>query len=404
MSAVGAAQGSSFARFAQVLDSTLASPRGSAHLLLRRCGKCDSPASSAAVSISPCDISCYALLSPRPYTRAVHIFDLLSEWAFFAVGLPPTIVGLFLLADEVKAFRAARVCFWIAALWVWGRIMWWGMHSPDGFLSRAIAIFLACGLVGVGLAEILRLTTRREAQTIHGEASPTVTHSPAIPPQPLGTNGRAVTSEPMKRATSHTRAASGPPETPKPRTTSQNQEPVISNDKSVQRSATSETPMPDVHEQVTSGRLASGWTLHKRRDAYSCSYLMNTDGMSPALLGAIDRADVPITPELSKQIDALWQDVRSRVPAPKLAETPYGTIQGQELVEHVSHNIKQPNITWTYEIMLGGNGITPQPQVFKNVLLSDLSESSRNTISELNDTTARAINKRYVDALVKVSK
>lgn len=41
--------------------------------------------------------------------------------------------------------------------------MWWGMHSPDKFFSRALAVFIAFGIVGVGLVEGLRLASRREA-------------------------------------------------------------------------------------------------------------------------------------------------------------------------------------------------------------------------------------------------
>ena len=40
--------------------------------------------------------------------------------------------------------------------------MWWGFNSLEGFLYRSTAIFIACGLIGVGLTEALRLTTRRE--------------------------------------------------------------------------------------------------------------------------------------------------------------------------------------------------------------------------------------------------
>lgn len=97
------------------------------------------------------------------YRSTVHIFELLSDWAFFVVGAPPTILGLFLLSDEAKGYRAARICFWLAAVWAWGKFMWWGMHSPDKFFSRALAVFIACGIVGVGLVEGLRLASRREA-------------------------------------------------------------------------------------------------------------------------------------------------------------------------------------------------------------------------------------------------
>lgn len=88
---------------------------------------------------------------------------MLTEWAFFGIGLPPTILGMYVVTDEVKAFRAARYLFWFSALWMWGKIMWWGFNSVEGFLYRSIAVFIACGLIGIGLTEALRLTARREA-------------------------------------------------------------------------------------------------------------------------------------------------------------------------------------------------------------------------------------------------
>jgi len=115
----------------------------------------------------------------------MHFFDLLSDWAMFALGLPVTGLGFILLTDEFKKFKAARVSFYIAAIWTWGKIVMWGIHSPDKFVERAIIIFIASGLVAVGLVEVLRLTTKREipkelAQT-QGEniKPPEPEHTPA---------------------------------------------------------------------------------------------------------------------------------------------------------------------------------------------------------------------------------
>jgi hypothetical protein len=108
----------------------------------------------------------------------VNIIHLLTGWAFFLVGLPPTILGLFMVTDEVKAFKAARFLFWLSALWMWGKIMWWGFNSTESFFLRSIAIFIACGLIGVGLTEALRLTARRE--TYH-EPSPALSANPPTP-------------------------------------------------------------------------------------------------------------------------------------------------------------------------------------------------------------------------------
>jgi hypothetical protein len=112
----------------------------------------------------------------------VGIFHLLTEWAFFLFSLPPTILGLFLLTDEAKYFKAARICFWGSAIWMWGKFVWWGIHTGDDFMSRSIAIFVATGLVAIGLTEALRLVAKREAlhaQTTTGnDATPTPTATP----------------------------------------------------------------------------------------------------------------------------------------------------------------------------------------------------------------------------------
>jgi len=63
--------------------------------------------------------------------------------------------------------------------------MWWSANTPDSFLSRSIAIFIACGLIGIGLMEALRLTTRRE---VHHAAPPDAaapkTKGQVTPPTP----------------------------------------------------------------------------------------------------------------------------------------------------------------------------------------------------------------------------
>jgi hypothetical protein len=85
---------------------------------------------------------------------------------------------------------------------MWGKIMWWGANTPDSFYSRSIAIFIACGLIAVGLTEALRLTMRRE---LHHTAPPDAAaapktksqHTPSTPSlvfvfgAPLGDNDSA---------------------------------------------------------------------------------------------------------------------------------------------------------------------------------------------------------------------
>src|SRR5260370_40322281 len=102
----------------------------------------------------------------------MHFLDLLTEWLLFVVALPVTALCFILLADEFKEFKAARWCFWITALWTWGKVIMWGIHSPDRFLPRSIVVFVAVGIVGVGLVEVLRLTTRRDTLFARTEPTP----------------------------------------------------------------------------------------------------------------------------------------------------------------------------------------------------------------------------------------
>ena len=85
--------------------------------------------------------------------------------------------GFTLPADEYKEYRAARVCFWAAAVWVWGKALMWSVFSSEVFGIRAVAVFFVCGIVGIGLMESLRLTTRREQFTSQVAGMPKVAAS-----------------------------------------------------------------------------------------------------------------------------------------------------------------------------------------------------------------------------------
>lgn len=78
-----------------------------------------------------------------------------------------------MLADEFKEYKAARWCFWISAVWLWGKMLMWSVFSSEAFSIRAIIVFLVCGVVGIGLMESLRLTTKRERLTAPIESSKT---------------------------------------------------------------------------------------------------------------------------------------------------------------------------------------------------------------------------------------
>jgi hypothetical protein len=91
------------------------------------------------------------------------ILDYVFDWLPFGFGVPILIVvGFTLLADEFKAFTATRVCFYLATVWIFGKVVMWGFFTSDRFHIRAVVVFLVFGIVGIGLTEVLRLTTRRE--------------------------------------------------------------------------------------------------------------------------------------------------------------------------------------------------------------------------------------------------
>jgi hypothetical protein len=99
-----------------------------------------------------------------------------NDW--FGLCVPILIgAGFTLPADEYKEYRAARVCFWAAAAWVWGKALMWSVFSSQGFGIRAVAVFFICGILGDGLMESLRLTTRREQQTSQAAEVPKVVAS-----------------------------------------------------------------------------------------------------------------------------------------------------------------------------------------------------------------------------------
>jgi hypothetical protein len=91
------------------------------------------------------------------------IFEWLFDWLLLGFGVPILIgAGFTLLADEFKEFKAARVCFYIAAVWVWGKVLMWAWLSEAGFPTKAIVGFIVFGVVGVALIGTLHLTRKRE--------------------------------------------------------------------------------------------------------------------------------------------------------------------------------------------------------------------------------------------------
>lgn len=164
-------------------------------------------------------------------------------------------------------------------------------------------------------------------------------------------------------------------------------------------------PEPDLHQQLVSGKLALGWTLTERGNSFSIYLIIDTSQLNPALRGAI-APDLALPTDRVAKINALWSDILNRVSAPEPARTEYGIIRGQqEFVEHLSHQFRQrENVEWTYEITKNGSSITPQPQTFKEIAINRLPSADEKTIAELDELTVQTVNRRYIDAMLKISK
>ncbi len=101
------------------------------------------------------------------------LLEYIFDWLPFGIGAPIFIgLGFTLLADEFKAFTAARVFFYLAATWILGKVFMWAYFTSNEFRIRAVIAFLIFGCVGVGLIEALRLTNRREVRNSLSPESP----------------------------------------------------------------------------------------------------------------------------------------------------------------------------------------------------------------------------------------
>lgn len=162
----------------------------------------------------------------------------------------------------------------------------------------------------------------------------------------------------------------------------------------------------DVHDLVSNNKLLRGWTLHKRRDKWSLYLMMNTDLLPRAVSEVLDASELSLDTDqdLIEGVATLWRDVRSRVPEPLAVQTHYGVVKDQEVVEHMSRDGRnRMQLVWTYEVFSQGRNITPAPQVHRILGIYDLEAGSRNVIDELDTLAARNVNRRYIDATVKVS-
>jgi hypothetical protein len=116
------------------------------------------------------------------------LLDRLIDWPLFGFGVPILIgVGFTVLADEFKAFRAARVCFYLAAIWIGGKATMWAIFTSDRVSMRMLVVFLVFGTVRVIFVETLRLTTSREVASRESKipSLETIITKPPAEPTPL---------------------------------------------------------------------------------------------------------------------------------------------------------------------------------------------------------------------------
>jgi hypothetical protein len=103
----------------------------------------------------------------------VPFLDLIFSDVALGLGVPLLVTaGCLLLSDEFKQFKAAKAFFCLATVWVCGRVLMWSVFTSEAFYTRALATFLAFGIVGVGLAEALRATSHREHSLRNPEQEP----------------------------------------------------------------------------------------------------------------------------------------------------------------------------------------------------------------------------------------
>ncbi len=113
------------------------------------------------------------------------LIEPLFSWEVLSVGVGVlTAAGFALLADEFKQFSAARVCFSVSAVWLFGKVVMWSIFTSAKFSIRAGLTALVCAAIGIGVVEIMRLTASREAvvarETELTQASAPLSSSPPV--------------------------------------------------------------------------------------------------------------------------------------------------------------------------------------------------------------------------------
>jgi hypothetical protein len=101
-----------------------------------------------------------------PVTYFVHA---LFSWELLGIGVSTLLTAGFALVTDVRTFKAARVCFILAAAWLIGKVAVWGIFTSERLSVRVSVTALVCAAVGVGLVETVRLASSREATVARTE-------------------------------------------------------------------------------------------------------------------------------------------------------------------------------------------------------------------------------------------
>ncbi len=93
------------------------------------------------------------------------ILEAIFSWEVVGSGVGLLAGAAFgLAADEFKKFRAAQICFTIAAVLLWGKALVWAAFSSNTVATRiVVAIAVVCGVLAL-LAAALWLINRRERE------------------------------------------------------------------------------------------------------------------------------------------------------------------------------------------------------------------------------------------------
>lgn len=150
--------------------------------------------------------------------------------------------------------------------------------------------------------------------------------------------------------------------------------------------------------------LFGGWTLHKRGDHWALYLIADRSTLDAVTAAALDQTDMIPDDVQSIQATALWSEVRTRVPQPKFVENALGVVPGQQLIEHLNRRDGDLFLNWNYELMRDGSGITPRDAPHIPVQIASLSPESQHAIDAFDDVSRKAVNRRYIDALITVQK